>query len=97
MKSKILNVNNMLTDTVQSVNHIFIISTAYVSKIVRVVQFKHRSINVRNVKMVTDLKIQANVFKLSTDLIGTRSTWTFSHLLTQPQRKNSNKFSHPES
>ena len=84
-------------DTVQNVNHSSIISTVYVSKIAKVVPFKHQLISVKNVKRVTDLTIQANVSKLSINLIGTPLIWTFSLPLTQTRRKNSNKFLHLES
>lgn len=96
-KLKILNVNNILMDTVQNVNHFSIISTVYVSKTVKVVLFKHRLISVKNVKRVTDSTIQANVSNLSTNLIGTPLIWTFSLRQTQTQKKNLKKFSHPVS
>ena len=97
VKLKIHNVNNMLMDTVQNVNHFSIISTVYVSKTVKVVLFKHRLISVKNVKRVTDSTIQANVSNLSTNLIGTPLIWTFSLRQTQTPKKNLNKFSHPVS
>ncbi len=53
-------------DIVQNVNHIFIILIVYVIKIQKDVQFKDQLIDVKNVKMDTDL-IMENVFKILQD------------------------------
>ena len=83
-------------DIVLNANLTFIISTVSVFKIVKDVQYKHQSTSVKNVKADTCLIIPVNVFKLSTDLIGTLSIWTFSHLLIQPLKRNLNKYSQQE-
>lgn len=53
-------------DIVQNVNHIFITLIVYVIKIQKDVQFKDQLIDVKNVKMDTDL-IMENVFKILQD------------------------------
>ncbi len=58
-----LTAKNTSMDIVQNVNHIFITTIVYVIKIVKDVQHKLELINVRNVMMGLDNKLE-NVYNL---------------------------------